>query len=110
MSHAARNHIRDNSQARGSVKSVLLMIADYANDENGWICYPGIARLARDTGYAERTVRKAVRGAIDLGELRVLRRGGFYNGKGQANVYQIVSDFHRQDVPEDHRQDTPVGR
>ena len=108
MSHAAFSHIRDNSQARGSVKSVLLMIGDYANDEKGWTCYPGIARLARDTGFSERTVRKAVREATELGELRVLRRGGIYNGKGQANVYQIVSDTHRQNSPVDHRQNSPV--
>ena len=114
MSHAAFSHVRDNSRAKGSAKSVLLMIADRANNENGWKCYPGITRLARETGYSERTVRKAVRTAIELGELRVLRRGGFYSGKGQANVYQIVSDFHLQDSPvegesdTDHRQISPV--
>ncbi len=108
MSHAAFSHIRDNSKTKGSVKSVLLMIADYANEKNGWIAFPGISRLALDTGFSERTVRQAVKIAIEFGELRRLRRGGFYGGKPMANVYQVVSDFHRQDSPVDQGQDSPV--
>lgn len=86
-------HVRDHSAATGPTKSVLMMIAMRANEQEGHTCYPGIEKLSDDSGFSERTVKKAVRWLVDNGEIVILERGGFRGGVGYANRYQVTFKY-----------------
>ena len=104
MSWPAMQHMRDHSAATGPTKSVGLMIAMRANEQEDHTCYPGIPRLAKDTGFSERTVKKAIRWLVKNEEIAILERGGFRGGVGYANRYQITFKFS-----EDYGHEVPVG-
>jgi len=74
------------------------MIADRANEREGHTCFPGIARLAHDTGFSERTVQNAIKWGTENGEISILSRGGYRGGRGLANTYRV--EFKTQEVRE----------
>lgn len=70
MSVRAMTAVWEYSRAKGSGLTLLLAIADCANDE-GERCYPGIERLARKTRLTVRHVQRALRSLEKSGELQV---------------------------------------
>ena len=56
-------------------KPVLVALAEHVSGE-GRECWPSVSRLARMTGYAERTVRRALRALESAGLVRVEQRAG----------------------------------
>lgn len=75
----------EQSKAEGLDRLVLLAIADNANDQGG-NAYPSVQTLRLKAKISERTVQRAVRRLVELGELRV-RAGAGQNG---VNVYTVV--------------------
>lgn len=60
----------ETSRAKGTDRLVLLAIADHASDD-GTDAYPSVGRLVRRTSVDARTVQRAIRRLVDLGELQV---------------------------------------
>jgi biotin operon repressor len=65
-------------------KHVALALSLYMS-ERGDSAYPGIERLARETGRSRRTIIRALNDLREQGWLEVLEPGG---GRGHATVYQ----------------------
>jgi len=56
---------------------VLLALANHVNPTDAeWTCWPGMARIARMTGYTERTVSKSIAALSKAGLISVTRRQG----------------------------------
>jgi hypothetical protein len=67
-----------------SVKAVALVAGQYANFHDGTSCHPSTARVARETGLSERSVRTAF---------------GVLRGLGMAvRVERAVAHLHRADA------------
>lgn len=78
-----------NQPVMGAAKAVLIVLADHV-DMDGW-CWPTIARMCFRSGFAERTVRMA---------LRQLEQDGFIYtevgaGRGRVSRYRVL---HNCDV------------
>jgi hypothetical protein len=71
-----------------SVKHVARAAMDYANFADGSSCRPSNERLARETGYNERTVRNAWAAMRALGMADRVVRGTSYSG--QADEYELA--------------------
>jgi hypothetical protein len=69
-------------------KYVLLALADHA-DHNGNNAYPGIALLARKTGYDPRNVRRILQ---SLEEKRIISRTHRGHGKNNPDCYSIHTE------------------
>lgn len=74
--------VRDDAEVGGLLLGVLLTAATYG-DRDGSSIRPGLATLARATGLGESTVRRHLTRAVELGWLRLVRRGHRL-GDGQA--------------------------
>ena len=66
----------------GPQKSVLISLADNANDEG--VCWPSVARIAKRTCLAERTVQAAIKWLGNVGILSVRER------MGRSTVYTLT--------------------
>lgn len=60
-------------ELRGVQKSVLIYLADRWNKARGY-AWPSVARIARETGWHQRTVTNAIRELKDLGLIEVRRQ------------------------------------
>ena len=84
----------DLSKAAGTDRLVLLAIADSA-DHDGANAWPSIATVARKCLVSERTVQRAIRNLVALGELEVEDQAGG-NAQSRAdrrpNRYRVVLD------------------
>ena len=78
---------------RASLKLVLLALADRANEDH--TCFPGIARMAKDTGLNRQTIMAAFAALEQSGLLSIERRPGH------------VSLYHLNGVPERHQYENP---
>lgn len=74
MSIRAIQAVWDRTATGGSVRLLLLALADFA-DEEGW-AWPSVATLAHRTGRSERQVQRLIGIAIEAGELESDRGGG----------------------------------
>lgn len=74
MSIRAIQAVWDRTRAGGSMRLLLLALADFA-DEDGY-SWPSIETLAQRAGRSERQVRRLIGIAIELGELEAHRAGG----------------------------------
>lgn len=63
------------SDLPATTRHVLLTLSTYMN-ERGGSAYPGSARLAKDSGLHQSTVKDHLKSAADLGWIRILRKGG----------------------------------
>ena len=70
-------------QATPTQKSVLISLADHANDQG--ICWPNIDTICERTCLSERTVQRAIDALVTTGLLVVNKRAG------RSNVYTILS-------------------
>lgn len=77
----------EHSGSTGAAFLVLLALADYAGHDGG-DCYPSVATLARRCRLGERTVQTALRTLVELGELKVVDKGG--KGPGHTARYKIL--------------------
>ena len=74
MSIRAIQAVWDRSEAGGSMRLLLLALADFA-DEDG-LAWPSVATLAGRVGRTERRIQQLLAAAIDAGELQADRGGG----------------------------------
>ena len=65
----------DESQARGTARTVLLAIADRAYDD-GTGAWPTLADLSRRANTSRSNVKRAIRALVELGELKVDPQAG----------------------------------
>ena len=91
MSFKHQQLVIEHSQTRGPGKAIMLVLAYRANDEGR--CWPGLTRIARDSGLTRRTVTRCLPNIEATGELLIERRGrrGPTRGGEQAsNLYRII--------------------
>jgi hypothetical protein len=75
-----------------TAKLVLLRMADISNDDG--ICWPGVARIARECGISERTVQRMLRELEESGLLEVV---GFEDkGRKQPRTYRVITNPQTQ--------------
>jgi hypothetical protein len=81
-------------------RHVALTMALYMN-ERGGSCFPGAARLVRDTGLSRRTVWTALAELENQGWLNVVKRGrrAVKGGKLEANHYEARTPTSAGDAP-----------
>ncbi len=105
MSIRVMTWVWEQSQAEGLERLVLLAIADNANDQGG-NAWPSVQTLRTKAKVSERTVQRAVRRLVALGELRVSQGAG-QNG---VNVYTVVMTPRPAVTPPDSHPvtETPV--
>jgi DNA-binding transcriptional ArsR family regulator len=70
-------------------KAVLVYLAARADDEKG-TCFPGQANIANNTGFSDRTVRRALKTLETNGVIRRVRR---FDGNGYRNSDLYVLDL-----------------
>lgn len=73
MSVESMSLVLNTSRSKGNDRLVLLGIANHDGDGGAW---PSLATLARYANISTRSVQRALRSLIDLGELRVIVNGG----------------------------------
>jgi DNA-binding transcriptional MocR family regulator len=73
---------------RPSVRLVLLALVRHTSAEQGE-AWPGRARLAKETGYSESTIKRALRELEGLGLIGVSWRGG---GRGRTTRYHLDAE------------------
>ena len=76
-----------------AAKLVLVALADRA-DKDDHDCYPGQARLSRETELGERSVRRGLKQLADAGLITIGKRG-----RRNANGYQLHLDRGVQEEP-----------
>lgn len=85
MSNKCLNHVIEHSEARGSARLVLILLADMANDDGE--CYPGKANLALKARMQKRNLHQVLQKLELMGELTIFnRRDGIFN---KTNLYKI---------------------
>jgi hypothetical protein len=60
----------------GVEKSVLVALADYADDDKGETCWPSIAQLVKKCGWSERAVQKSILSLEQAGHITRLVKPG----------------------------------
>lgn len=80
MGNKYRDLVRKHSKAKGSRRSVLNVLANYANDEGK--AWPGNAVIATEAGVSQRTVMRCLDELCGCGEIEVVE-----GGLGRANQY-----------------------
>jgi hypothetical protein len=82
--------VRTSSQALGSARLLLLVIASHVSPVTG-LAWPSVPTLARECRLSDRTVYRLLRKLETSGELEIIRRSG------RVNRYRIV--IHRPGQP-----------
>lgn len=84
-------------------KLVLLRLADRADPEGK--CWPGVEKTARDLGVTETSIRRAVRGLINLGLLTSTPRK--IGGRNTSHLYQLIIEqkFNRSNFNPSNSED-----
>ena len=65
---------------------VYMYLSDRAGAEDS--CFPGVPRIARDTGLSERTVQRAISDLKKAGFIQVKERYR-WNGADSSNLYTL---------------------
>ena len=73
-----------NSRATLGSRLVLLVLADYA-DEDGGSCWPSVKTIARETLLSERQVQYCLRSLEKMGEISIEKGGG-----RRSNRYRVL--------------------
>lgn len=68
-------------------KIVLLAFADHCNDEG--FCYPSVSRIARKSGYSDRSIQRKISSLVGSGLLEASSRSG---GRGQTALYRVLPE------------------
>lgn len=72
-----------------TAKTVLVAIADYA-DEDGF-AWPSQERLARDTAYCPRTIRRAIATLARMGFISIEKQAPQPDGRRMTNLMRLVN-------------------
>src|SRR4029078_9240680 len=80
------------SEQAASVMSVLIWLIKHANPTTGR-CDPGLRKLAFETGLSEKTIRRALKIAEDIGYLTVEPRFG-HTSASHLDYRRMLADFH----------------
>jgi len=75
---------------KGSVKSVLLILANRANKEGE--CFPALSTIAREAGVARSTVQEAIKELERLGLIKKIRRKSTNHPGWTSNLYRLSVD------------------
>ncbi len=105
MSVQAQTAVINHSRARGSVYTVLLMLANHAHAD-GTNAYPSVETLAREARVSVRTVQGALQHLIAMGEVSCTPR----EGPRGTNIYSILLPIQgtpAESAPRKVRHDTP---
>lgn len=94
MSVRVMSWVWESSRSEGIDRLVLLAIADSAADHGG-DSWPSIATLAGKAKVDGRTVQRAIRRLVELGELTVKSNAG----KNGVNVYRVMTHPRRGATP-----------
>lgn len=86
MGKLYRDLVRQHSTAKGSVRAVLNVLADYANDSG--FAWPGRALLASEAGVSERTVIRAIQKLCADGWVEVAENAS--GGRGKKPGFKIT--------------------
>lgn len=90
-----------------TTRHVLLALSLYMN-ERGGSAYPGSARLARDTGLHQATVKGHLQTAVQTGWIEVIRQGGSNLG-GRRLASEYVARTPVDNGPDDRARRTTGG-
>jgi hypothetical protein len=69
MGRRYRDIVRTSSQAKRSARAVMMLLADYADDDG--LAWPGHERIATECGLSERTVTRVISNLIETGEIEI---------------------------------------
>lgn len=94
MSIRVMSWVWEQSAAEGLDRLVLLAIADNADDRGG-NAWPSVETLRLKAKVSERTVQRAIRRLVALGELQVESRAGM----NRVNIYCVVMTPRHTDTP-----------
>lgn len=105
MSTTATEAVWEHSVTVGTARLVMLAIADSANHE-GWHSYDTQETIARRTNVSVRAVERAIKSAIDIGELEVHRPD-----RSSRNQYSVMLSGLKifEDPEERERRDAHYG-
>lgn len=82
-----RDAIRS-SELKPTLRAVARAMTDYMDTDTGEHAFAGPARLAKDTGLSVKTIKRARAELVELGWLRLVRRGGTTrDGTRSSNEY-----------------------
>lgn len=84
----AINWCRDERGVRGPNKAVLHSICDRYNDEYGY-AWPTISRIAKDSGWSDRTVSRCLRWLESRGYIATYRQFYAHDGSPASNRYYL---------------------
>ena len=87
MSVKISSEVWQNSQHKGGDLLVLLVLADFANDDG--ICWPSVEVLGKKSRMQRRNVQRCLRALEDSGEIVRMKTGGMVDGAALANVYRV---------------------
>lgn len=99
MSITVATRVWKNSRQRGTMKLLLLALAEFANNDG--VCWPSVGKLANYINETERNTRLLIRRLINEGELVTVPGGGRGNttrygiaiGLTQRQLTQLNSDL-----------------
>ena len=96
MSNSHLVAVRLNETIKGPARAVLMVLADRA-DENG-NCYPGMAKIAKESGFCRSTVKTALRSLKNDGWISWVQR---FNDDGDltSNLYHLALGRAGDDPP-----------
>ena len=83
MSIEAINEVK-RTRMKPPHKLMAMLLADYCDTQ--WRCFPGVARLAAESGYSERQVKRIL---LEMEELGVIRRETRLSDSGQQERNSI---------------------
>lgn len=106
MSNMALTAAWEGSRADGSAFTVLLALADQANDDGH--CWPSIDHIARRSRVSRRTAQVCLDKLYTLGEVSKVRRGGRVGDQRFTNVYRVAVDVLMSNVQISHKDNLHV--
>jgi len=102
VSWQATKYVQEHSQAKGSVRLVLLALAERAGrpkSQHAWECWPGVETIALAAGVSARTAQRSLKAlegkgprALAQPEIAVVPHGAPVKGKPQyrPNLFRIL--------------------
>lgn len=93
MSFKAVDWVLDHSQAEGSARLVLIVLAENADQDDG-SCWPSVNTIARRARISTRSVQYALRQLVDMGELAIHAQAGGHadwRGDRRPNLYVLTA-------------------
>lgn len=84
MSIKVSTWVWEHSKHRGTLKLLILALADFANDSG--ICWPSVDTLSKRIGESERHTRQLIKQLVEAGDLLVVAGGG----RGNTTKYAVA--------------------